>query len=72
VLTGGGPYFSTEVVNTYIYHQAFGGFTNYVVEPNVGFASAASFFYGVILLGLSGIQVLIVRSAARRRAELRG
>ncbi len=71
VLTGGGPYFATNVVNTYIYQQAFGGFTNSVVEPNIGYASAASFFYGVILLVLSGVQVLIVRYATRRRAEYR-
>ena len=69
VLTGGGPYFATNVVNTYIYQQAFGGFTNSVVEPNIGYASAASFFYGVVLIALSGIQVLIVRYATRRRAE---
>ncbi len=71
VLTGGGPYFATNVVNTYIYQQAFGGFTNSVVEPNIGYASAASFFYGVILIALSGVQVLIVRYATRRRAEYR-
>jgi ABC-type sugar transport system permease subunit len=72
VLTAGGPYFSTEVVNTYIYQWAFGGFTNVAVEPNIGFASAASFFYGLLLLGLSAIQVLVVRAARRRPAVVQG
>jgi ABC-type sugar transport system permease subunit len=73
VLTGGGPYFATEVVNTYIYHQAFGGTTGQTAaQPNIGFASAASFFYGFLLLVLTGLQILIFRYAARRRAELRG
>ncbi|MER5915386.1 sugar ABC transporter permease [Streptomyces sp. NPDC001982] len=68
VLTGGGPYFGTEVVNTYIYHLAFGGNQAQATEPNVGLASAASFFYGLLLIGFSVLQVLIFRSIAKRRA----
>jgi multiple sugar transport system permease protein len=68
VLTGGGPYFGTEVVNTYIYHLAFGGNQAQATEPNVGLASAASFFYGLLLIGFSVLQVLIFRSLAKRRA----
>ncbi len=67
VLTNGGPYYATEVVNTYIFHQAFGD-ANLNLQPNVGFASAASLFYGVILIGLSVAQVYVFRSINRRRA----
>ena len=67
VLTAGGPDFATEVVNTYIYQQAFGVAGS---VPNIGFASAASFFYGLLVLVLGGLQVLFFRAAARRRAEI--
>ncbi|WP_432970831.1 carbohydrate ABC transporter permease [Dactylosporangium sp. CA-233914] len=67
VLTNGGPYFATEVVNTYIYHLAFGGTGE--VDPDVGLASAASFFYGVLLIAVSVVQVVVLRSLTRRRAR---
>jgi ABC-type sugar transport system permease subunit len=67
VLTDGGPYYATEVVNTYIYHQAFGD-AHLGLQPDVGFASAASLFYGVILIGLSVAQVYLFRSINRQRA----
>jgi multiple sugar transport system permease protein len=66
VITNGGPYFGTEVVNTYIYHLAFGGNTNVVVQPDIGLASAGSFFYGLLLIGLAALQVVGIRSLARR------
>ncbi|MEW2523072.1 carbohydrate ABC transporter permease [Actinacidiphila alni] len=72
VLTNGGPYFGTEVVNTYIYHLAFGGNQAAATQPDVGLASAASFFYGLLLIGFSVLQVLIFRSIAKRRAAGRG
>ncbi|HKF77793.1 MAG TPA: sugar ABC transporter permease [Candidatus Dormibacteraeota bacterium] len=73
VLTGGGPYYASEVVNTYIYHQAFGagGFAGgggAAAQPNVGFASAASFFYGLLLLGITAAQALTWGWLRRRRS----
>jgi ABC-type sugar transport system permease subunit len=73
VLTGGGPYYASEVINTYIYHQAFGagsfagGGGGISTQPNVGFASAASFFFGCILLVITALQALTWRSLRGRR-----
>ncbi|GLV56566.1 lactose ABC transporter permease [Dictyobacter sp. S3.2.2.5] len=67
VMTDGGPFNATEVVNTYIFHQAFGGSARAGVQPNIGFASAASFFYGLILMVFSAFQLLIVRSVRQQR-----
>ena len=69
IITGGGPYFATEVVNTYIYHLAFGGSNATAVQPDVGLASAASFFYGLLLIVFSVVQVVVLRSLVRRRSQ---
>jgi ABC-type sugar transport system permease subunit len=69
VMTGGGPYYASEVVSTYIYHFAF---TPAAVQAqaNVGYASAAAFFMGVLVMGLTGLQILAVALMRRRRADL--
>ncbi|GLV54057.1 ABC transporter permease [Dictyobacter sp. S3.2.2.5] len=71
VMTNGGPYGATEVVNSYIYHQAFGD-ARLNLQPNVGFASAASLFYGLIIMGLSIAQIFIFRSVKRQNAQATG
>ena len=71
VMTGGGPDSATEVVNTYIYHEAFGSFTTATVQPNVGFASAASFFYGMLILLITLVQVPILGYARRQRSRFK-
>lgn len=65
VLTDGGPFFATDVVNTYIYRQAFGDFSVAATQPNVGFASAASFFYGLLILAIALIQIPVFRRVRR-------
>lgn len=68
VMTGGGPYYASEVVSTYIYHFAF---TPAAVQAqaNVGYASAAAFFMGVLVMGLTGLQLLAVALMRQRRFE---
>jgi ABC-type sugar transport system permease subunit len=60
VMTGGGPYFSSEVVSTYIYHYAFTP-ASVAAESNVGYASAAALFMGVIVMGFTLIQLVVAR-----------
>ena len=70
VMTGGGPYFSSEVVSTYIYHYAFTP-ASIQAESNVGFASAAALFMGMLVMGLTAMQLLAVKYARQRRAEMK-
>lgn len=70
VMTGGGPYFSSEVVSTYIYHYAFTP-ASVMAESNVGYASAAALFMGLIVMGFTLIQLLVARYA-RQQAQARG
>lgn len=58
VMTGGGPFFATDVVQTYIFRFAFGGEH---VKPAVGYASAAALFMGFLTMGLTICQFFVAK-----------
>jgi len=62
-LTGGGPFFASEVVSGYIYSYAFGGSAvgRSVSSVNIGYASAASLFMSLVVLGITIIQAVVLR-----------
>jgi len=64
-MTGGGPYFATEVIEVYIYRTAFSVLGGGV--PQLGLASAAGVFFGVTVMIIALLQV----GATRRLAGLR-
>lgn len=68
VLTGGGPFFSSEVVNGYIYRYAFGsgGLGGSASQPNIGFASAAGFLMSMLVLAITLVQLGINRFVLNR------
>lgn len=68
VLTGGGPFFSSEVVNGYIYRYAFGsgGLGGSASQPNIGFASAAGFLMSMLVLAVTLIQLGVNRFVLNR------
>src|SRR3954466_13812934 len=59
IMTSGGPNFSTRSVLEYVYDQ---GFTNY----RVGYASAVSMLFFVVVLAVSAVWFAIVRSQERQ------
>lgn len=54
-MTGGGPSYSTDVVTTFIYRNAFS-----TAITRLGYASAAAVFFGILVMGAGSIQGLIV------------
>lgn len=63
-MTGGGPFFSTEVIEIYIFRWAFA-----TTIPQLGYASAAAVSFGLLMLVVGVVQVLGLRKA---RHALRG
>lgn len=59
-MTGGGPFYSTEVIELYIYRWAFDS-----SSPRLGYASAAAVILGLMLLIVGVVQLLGVRAARR-------
>lgn len=68
-MTQGGPYFSTEVIEVFIYQTAFVGEENGGV-PRLGYASAAGCFFGTITLIFALVQLWVVRRVAETRRQL--
>jgi multiple sugar transport system permease protein len=65
-MTGGGPFFSTEVIEIYIYRWAFAASI-----PQLGFASAAAVLFGLFVMVFGFFQLWAVYAARRLRAETR-
>lgn len=59
-MTRGGPFYSTEVVEIYIYRWAFAA-----SAPQLGFASAAAVIFGMLICVIGVIQLLGIRAARR-------
>jgi len=64
-MTSGGPFYSTEVIDIFIYRQAFAS-----AVPRLGYASAAAVVFGLATLGLALIQILAVSYARRARRDM--
>jgi ABC-type sugar transport system permease subunit len=67
VMTQGGPFFATDVVGTYIYRQAFRITPSGDSDARLGYASAAAFFMGLLVMGISAIQIFAVRYTVQQR-----
>lgn len=66
-MTGGGPFFASEVMEVYIYRNAFGESG----IPRLGYASAAALFFGITVLGLSLLQGWGLKKANDARAQMK-
>ncbi|TDE90761.1 sugar ABC transporter permease [Occultella glacieicola] len=60
-LTGGGPSFSSEVIEIFIYRTAFAA-----TVPQLGYASAAAVLFGLLTMVLAVVQAVGVRWARRQ------
>lgn len=63
-MTNGGPFFSTEVVELYIYRWAFAA-----TVPQLGFASAAAVTFGLFVTAVGALQLLGFRAVRRRETS---
>lgn len=66
-LTNGGPFYSSEVMELYIYRMAFGA-AGSTSQTRLGYASAAGVLFGLVIMLLALAQVLVVRRL--RRSEM--
>lgn len=60
-LTNGGPFYSTEVIDIFVYRHAF-----VANIPRLGYASAAAMFFGIVVSLAALVQILVVARIGRR------
>lgn len=63
-MTGGGPFYATEVMEIYIYRWAFTA-----TIPQLGYASAAAVLFGMFVCVVGLAQLVGVRAVQKARAE---
>ena len=68
-LTGGGPYFASEVMEVYIYRTAFGA-ANSMTLPRIGYACAAAVYFGLSVMAVATLQLVGARWAQKERAGI--
>lgn len=61
-MTGGGPFFKTDVVSTYIYRYAF---SSEMGLPRLGYSSAAGIFFGITIIAVALVQHIATRKLRR-------
>lgn len=64
-LTDGGPFYATDVVATYVYRTAF---SSELGMPRLGYASAASVLFGVVVIVI-GIILNTMKSQIQKKAD---
>ncbi|HQZ11892.1 MAG TPA: sugar ABC transporter permease [Devosia sp.] len=62
-LTGGGPFYATEVIDIFVYRQAF-----LSSVPRLGYSSAAAIFFGVCFIALALVQLAVVTRVRNGRS----
>lgn len=73
-MTEGGPYFSSQVIEVYIYQTAFAAGSSESGNagiPELGYASAAGCFFGTVTLIIALAQGWAVRKANQARGQLK-
>jgi multiple sugar transport system permease protein len=69
-MTGGGPFFATEVMEVYIYRTAFGSDMGGIGVPRLGYASAAGVVFGVSIMVIALLQAWGIRNMRDVRSGL--
>lgn len=71
-MTGGGPYYATDMTSLYIYRYAFepSSLGNTFALPRFGFASAAGIFYGLATFVVSSVFAAVIGYSRNRQKRV--